>query len=220
MLPALLGVKALVGRKKYRYRVKEPKWKKKWKELNEGWKGTVLYCILGICFAILVHSISGILLGTSLPIVTVSSESMVPTLNVGDVVIIKGEEEYNPGDIIVFDGWEDEPIIHRIVAIVEDGKIKRFDGWNGLDDESLKKLAEGKGKIYITKGDNNANCDQYVFPPVEESRIYGKAVTKIPYIGWVKILFVMWFVKDPLFGAMIVVVLGAIYYGYKRWVKK
>ena len=185
--------------------------------MNEGWIGTVFYCFLGILVAISVHQASGLALHTGLPIVTVSSQSMVPVLNVGDIVIIRGEETYELGDIIVFNGWETEPIIHRVVAIGNYPDVEKLEGWNELTDKYISEMSYGKEKIYITKGDNNVKCDQCAGRyPVEESKIYGRAVAKIPYLGWVKIKFVDWFVKDPVFGALIVIIVGVAYVIYKK----
>ncbi|UCG95179.1 MAG: signal peptidase I [archaeon] len=193
------------------------RFKETWERLNEGWTGMVFYVFLGILVAFSVHQVSGMALGTGLPIVTVSSESMIPTLNVGDIVIIRGEETYETGEIIVFEGWETEPIIHRVVAEAEGESVEKLEGWNELTDEYIAEMAYNRGKIYITKGDNNPRCDQCSKKlPVTESLVYGKAVARIPYLGWVKILAVEWFVKDPLIGILLVIVLGAAYYVYKK----
>ena len=191
--------------------------KKSWNELNKGWKGIVLYTLLGIIIAFSVHQGFGLLLNTKLPIVTVSSGSMIPTLNIGDIVVIQGEKTYNLGDIIVFKGWEPEPIIHRVVAISDGKYVKKYDGWNQLDDEKIKEMALGRGKIYITKGDNNSVCDQcYGRTPAKESNVYGKAIFVIPYLGWIKILFVDYFIKEPLIGMIILIVSGLGYWIYKK----
>jgi len=214
-------VKALAGRKKYKYkRKKKSKTSEIWSYINTGWTGAVFYCFLGILFAFFVHQVSGLALSTELPIVTVSSESMVPTLNVGDIVLIKGEETYALGDIIVFAGWETEPIIHRVVATGDYPDVEKYSGWNELTDKYIKELSYAKEKIYISKGDNNLRCDQCVGRyPIEESKVYGKAVAKIPYLGWVKIKFVEWFIKDPIFGVGISIVLAGAYLIYKKMLR-
>lgn len=190
---------------------------KVWETLNTGWTGAIFYCFLGIIVAFSVHQVSGLALGTGLPIVTVSSPSMVPTLNVGDIVIIKGEETYQVDDIIVFQGWESDPIIHRAVASAEGNEVKKLEGWNELTDKYIAEMAYNRGKIYITKGDNNPKCDQCASRmPVQESSVYGKAVGRIPYLGWVKILAVDWFIKEPLIGFVILLVAGITYYAYKK----
>jgi signal peptidase I len=91
--------------------------------------------------------------------------------NKGDIFIVKGTDfnELEIGDIIVYriPGQKD-PIIHRIV-LVED--------------------------TIQTKGD--ANPQQIHFEKsIQENQIYGKAILRIPYLGWAKVLlveFLNWF---------------------------
>ena len=86
-------------------------------------------------------------------------------LNVGDVAIIVGSNDYNIGDIIVFSPPGSRyPIIHRIVLINEDGS-------------------------YQTKGDHNSGQLSYEYK-VEKNRIHGKVLYTVPYIGLIKVIFV------------------------------
>ena len=70
-------------------------------------------------------------LNSEYPIVVVTSESMVPTVNVGDLALIAGvpTEDIQNGSIIVFQAtWRGDsapPVIHRVINITEDedGKI-------------------------------------------------------------------------------------------------
>jgi len=191
--------------------------KKTWKTLNEGLIGTIFYCLLGLLVAVSVHWGLGFAMNTDLPIVTVSSTSMVPNLNVGDIVFIKGEETYDLGDVIVFNGWETEPIIHRIVAYSENGEVFKYDNWNQMENSEILKY-KTDGKIYITKGDNNPSCDQCGGKqPVTEQDVHGKQVLVIPYLGWVKILFVKYFVNTPIIGMGALIVLAITYWLYKKW---
>lgn len=164
---------------------------KLWKDLTEGWIGWIFYGLLGIVFAVLLMQGSGLVLGNNFPIVTVSSKSMVPTLNVGDVVFVKSEDEYEPGEIIVFNGWRSQPIIHRVVAVISEGEVKKyknFDIKNSKLLNSVKGFDNYKSKLYITKGDHNERYDQhYGVSPVGQEDIYGKKVFVIPYLGLFKV---------------------------------
>ncbi len=77
----------------------------------------------------------------------------------GDVLIIKSQEDYKTGDIIVYKvASRRDPLIHRVIAT------------NPIQ----------------TKGD--ANQGQLQFErAISEEVIEGKAVLKIPYLGWVKV---------------------------------
>jgi len=79
-------------------------------------------------------------------------------LEIGDVIIVKKSKEYKIGDIIVYQPENSKySIIHRIVAINEDG-------------------------TYQTKGDRN-NAQFPYEKKIEATQIHGKAIFRIPLIG-------------------------------------
>jgi uncharacterized protein (UPF0248 family) len=83
--------------------------------------------------------------------------------NTGDIMVLRGikPEKIKTGDTIVYmSKTASYPIIHRIVDIQ-----------NGN---------------FITKGDHNSGAD----PPVNANQIIGKAILRIPLLGWIKIGFV------------------------------
>ncbi len=125
-------------------------------------------------------------LRTDFPLLAVASGSMIPTLNVGDLIVVQGGLNINDiaaapqpaGDIIVFHkpGNPDELIVHRAVD--------KF---------------ENEGTLYITtKGDNNPGPDTW---RVTETLIVGKVVWTIPYLGRIPL-----FVRTPE-GMLVIVVL-------------
>ena len=96
---------------------------------------------------------------------TIASGSMIPTLDIGDVIISKkvAEKDIKEGDIITFTEGEGKVynVTHRIVEIVKDG---------------------GK-TLYRTKGDNNNTKDDEL---VKYENVVGKYKFKISKIGnWV-----------------------------------
>ena len=145
----------------------------------------------------------GLLLGTSFPIVAVVSGSMehdgldfnawwehsgqwyeshaisnkdfltFPFHNgfrMGDIMILRGVQpkDIKIGDVLVYESSRhSNPIIHRVVAIVDDhGEI-----------------------TFMVKGDHNSGPDNEVIMAKHIART-GKAVMRLPYLGWVKIWFV------------------------------
>lgn len=78
----------------------------------------------------------------------------------GDIVIIQGDDTYETGDVIVFSSSYPHPLIHRLV----------------YDDP------------YGTKGDNNPG-QLAVEQEISSSAVLGKAVGKIPALGWIKLIF-------------------------------
>jgi signal peptidase I len=90
-------------------------------------------------------------------------------LNKGDILFIRGAnpEKLKIGDIIIFEGNQRSPIIHRIIRIRE----------------------ENGERIFETMGDNN-NGQLTFEKEITENEIIGKTSLKIiPYLGWVKLIF-------------------------------
>jgi signal peptidase I len=86
--------------------------------------------------------------------------------NKGDIMVLKGvkPENIKKGDVIVFSKqFNKEPIIHRVI--------------------------EDKEDTFQTKGDHNKDVGR-IDKGITEDELVGKAVFKIPFLGWVKILFV------------------------------
>jgi signal peptidase len=138
--------------------------KKIWK--NEYFQ-TVITIVILLAFVFGFWHIVQFSLGTEYPALAVASTSMVPTLNVGDLIIVQGvnPEQINAkpltGDIVVFRDKNNPEnlIVHRAVNA---SKI------NG-DYE------------FITEGDAVGSHDQ--FSPWNSSMLIGKVVGRIPWIG-------------------------------------
>lgn len=89
--------------------------------------------------------------------------------NKGDIlfVIRATPEKLKQGDVIIFNGGSQHPIIHRIVEIKEK---------NGE-------------RVFSTIGDNNLN-QLPLETEIKQDQLIGKAVFKLaPYIGWGKLIF-------------------------------
>ncbi len=105
--------------------------------------------------------------GTDNPFYVVSSGSMVPVLEVYDVLIVDGKipfEEIQVGDIIVFNrpSGHDRVIVHRVAAIIDE------------DPFTIR-----------TKGDANpASIPGTDFPITEEDYI-GKVWQVVPQVGYI-----------------------------------
>ena len=109
---------------------------------------------------IIVSSINGKnfnILGYKAYIVT--TDSMQPSINAGDIVIVKNgkKDKIGQGDVITFN-QNDEVITHRVI----------------------KNITEENNVEYITKGDNNNTEDTF---KVKYDDVIGKMVITIPYLG-------------------------------------
>ncbi len=148
----------------------------------------------------------GLLLGTSYPIVAVVSGSMQHQeqsfemwwqktsswyiehginkeqfstfsfkngFNKGDIMVLKGVEPkaIKIGDVLVYESSRHvNPIIHRVVKITENNGVYSFE----------------------TKGDNNPTADRDLVTE-QQIRRTGKAILRLPFLGWIKIGFVQLF---------------------------
>ena len=81
-------------------------------------------------------------------------------LNKGDIIITWGNSEYKKGDILIFSAPTRYPLIHRIIS-----------------DEKIS-----------TKGDHNPS-QLTIEKEISKYQIIGKAVAKIPLLGWLKLIF-------------------------------
>lgn len=185
-------------------------WKRIWHFIWDDdsiWSWLVNIVLAFVLIKYIVYPGLGFLLGTDFPIVAVVSSSMHHNdnfdawwekakewyetngvtkdtfrqfpmkngFNKGDIMILTGidSESIGIGEIIVFQSGKPDPIIHRVVK------------------------KEGNGKMYYqTKGDNymtnpapiQANGIDETHIPHDEGIVKGKAVFRIPYLGYVKIL--------------------------------
>ena len=125
-----------------------------------------------------------IILHTESPLMVVSSESMVPTLNVGDIILVRGvnPNSIHVGTIIIFHSPYDYqmPIVHRVLTISNDSNSLAFQ----------------------TKGDNNPAPDGWRVPTKNLMGIY---VAKLPYVGLVSLE-----LRGPLGVTLIVVLIALI----------
>ena len=88
--------------------------------------------------------------------------------NKGDIIFLTGHGNINLGDIVVFQGYSNKPIIHRVI------KIK----------------TENNKNYYTTKGDFNKDSSSDLGElNIPEEKIIGRAMFKVPFLGWIKILF-------------------------------
>lgn len=152
-----------------------------WKFLrrNETAKGLFLVALV-LLTAIGVWGAIRFVLNTEYPVLVVSSGSMVPTLEVGALIVIRGEDPRNiqpglpcdqptgpsgPGSIIVFRPDPSTPdylVVHRV-----------------------REITTLAGEIaFLTKGDHNTGaCDDTRWGPIPASRVVGVYQYTIPIPG-------------------------------------
>ena len=129
--------------------------------------------------------------GTSNPFYVVSSGSMIPELLVYDVIVVKGNiefEEIEKGDIIVFyapakyDRGIERVIVHRVNTI--------------LDEDP---------RIIQTKGDANPRSIAGTDYPITEKEYLGKVEYVVPQIGYITQI-----LQPPINYIIIAIIIGAM----------
>ena len=138
--------------------------KKLWQ--NEYFKTAISILLVILLFLIFWYG-SIAYFNTESPYLVVSSGSMRPTLEVGDLIIVKRipPSQLNAapmnGDIIVYKEPDEDLVVHRLVNKTKiDGKY-----------------------ILTTKGDANPASD----PPFPDQRYIGKVIARIPFIGHISL---------------------------------
>jgi signal peptidase len=127
--------------------------------------------------------------GTDNPFYVVSSGSMVPNLNVFDVLVVQGNDPFDKiqkGDIIVFNrpNGHDRVIVHRVAEIIdEDPRVVR------------------------TKGDANPASIPGTDMPITKDEYIGKVAYVIPQIGYVTRI-----LAPPINYVIIAVIIGIMIY--------
>ena len=106
----------------------------------------VLEIVVVIVVAYIFYFSLGIALGTPNPMFSVVSESMEPTLHVGDMVVI-AKSDYQVGDIVVYMRGS-IPIIHRIIEKNNEGFIIKGDN-NPVSDPGVVKQSQIVGKSVV-----------------------------------------------------------------------
>ena len=123
--------------------------------------------------------------GTQNPFYVVASGSMIPALEVYDIIVIQGHqpfEEVLVGDIIVFDRPSDHNrvIVHRVESILSEDPL-----------------------TVRTQGDANPSFIRGTDYPITEEEYIGKVAYVIPQVGYITQI-----LKPPMNYIIIAIVIG------------
>lgn len=141
------------------------------------------------------------MMGVPHPLMVVVSQSMLPTLGVGDLILVGSIEDFDDikaapppeGEILVFKrpGNPEECIVHR----------------------AIEKYREGDRWLFVTKGDNNPREDR---SPISEEDVLGRVVGRIPLLGYLPLLLKTRGGIALIIGLMILILLSDLLMPVKR----
>lgn len=123
---------------------------------------------------------------------TIVSPSMVPSINVLDVVVTKrvdNPEDLEKGDIITFNSTD-----YRYSGVTVTHRI-----------QNIEKTSSGE-YLFTTKGDNNNTSDS---SRISFNEIYGKVLFRIPKIGYIQ-----YYLSSILGWVAIIIVPAVMIIGY------
>jgi signal peptidase I len=175
--------------------MKDSNWMKRfWNFLkDDSWPSVLVSLVLAfLIIKFILFPLLSLATGTALPLVIVESCSMYHSdglqevlqnpvyqeygitdasgwsfrngINKGDIIFVVGPKNIRVGDVIIFGAGTPNPIIHRVIRLND---------------------------FITTKGDHNSALLQ-VEQQINPNQVLGKAVFRIPYLGWIKLIFFDW----------------------------
>ena len=147
--------------------------------------------IIAVAIAVIWFGLQ-VIFGTANPFYVVSSGSMIPALEVYDVIVVEGNtpfEDIEKGDIIVFyspklyEQGKERVIVHRVI----------------LD------LSTDEQKIVRTKGDANPSSIAGTDYPITEKEYLGKVEYVVPQVGYITQI-----LQPPINYIIIAVIIGVM----------
>lgn len=127
--------------------------------------------------------------GTENPFYVVSSGSMIPNLNIFDVIIVQGHVSFDQlkvGDIIVFNrpNGHDKVIVHRVAEILNKDPL-----------------------VIRTQGDANPGSIPGTDFPITKGDYIGKVIYVIPQIGYITRI-----LEPPINYILIALIIGYVFF--------
>jgi signal peptidase len=156
----------------------------------------IIIFVLGILISVSIYHYLQVESDNPLPFFVISSDTMVPTLKINDIITIGDVHLFNNtkvGDIIVFKkpAGEDRIIVHRVSEITnENGK-----------------------RVIITKGDASPVSIPGVDFPIYENNFIGRVKAVIPQLGLLLTPPINYVLLGSMISAIAVVI---FFYGRKR----
>ncbi|MEM2401634.1 MAG: signal peptidase I [Candidatus Bathyarchaeia archaeon] len=162
--------------------------------LRRVWRNRYFWAVMDVALALILSLAIlfslRLILGVEHPLLVVSSGSMIPTLNIGDMIVVQTADpsQVNIGDVVVFRNPinpNEPPIVHRVISIDrnENGRVTRIS----------------------TAGDRTRIVDR--FSPWNASLLIGRVILRVPYFGNLYLFLHQW---GDFNGGLIIIIIAAI----------
>jgi signal peptidase I len=147
----------------------------------------LLFIFIALILAYGLYDTVGLALGTEIPVVAVTSGSMEPTLQRGDLIVVQGQDfsDIAVGDVIIFKTEHTGvPIIHRVIE--RDNTTLETKGDNNVN--QVRFCVRPDGSTYPSNGSCpdgelvNAEKD------ITQEQVRGTAFFVIPKAGHLKLV--------------------------------
>jgi len=125
-------------------------------------------------------------LRTEYPLLAVASGSMIPTLQVGDLIVVQGVSDAN--DINAAPQPNGTMIVFRRPSYSGGGDFLFYTGDELIVHRAIAKVENSGTWYFLTKGDNNYSQDYWSGPDtlngmISSKLLVGKVVGAVPWIG-------------------------------------
>lgn len=147
----------------------------------------VFFVLAAVLLAFSLYQTIGMVAGTSVPVVSVVSDSMVPTFHRGDMVVVDGVEfsTIEEGDIVVFNTpYMPMPVIHRVIN-------KSASSLDTRGDNNAGQVRFCVSDRHVRAYDGSCSADERLVnieDDVQPDQIMGRVELIIPYLGYAKLL--------------------------------
>lgn len=145
----------------------------------------LFFILIALILAYGIYDTVGLALGTDIPVVAVTSGSMEPELQRGDLIVVRGQsfDEITEGDIIVFQPeYTQVPIIHRVID--RTGTTLETKGDDNVNQVTF--CVQG-GTAYPTTGSCSSGELVNVEKNITRDQVLGTAFFRIPAVGHLKL---------------------------------
>ena len=168
--------------------------------LNSKTKKTIRDIVITLVGILVILAVLVVVFGTWNPVYVVSSGSMVPYLQVYDLIVVQGNdpfEEVEVGDVIVYNkpSGHDRVIVHRVVAITDDDPF-----------------------TVRTQGDANPRSIPGTDFPITKEEYIGTVTYIIPEVGFISKVITTKIAGIPLNYIIIAIIIGI--FVFKQMTKK